>query len=315
MVAPATAELVSVLIPAHRAGAYLGATLESVAAQTWPHWEILVYEDGKFDDTAVIVRAFAARTQNRVQLLRAETNRGVSRARNALIDAARGAFIAFLDADDLWEPDHLAHSLSLLRSEDTAWSIAGLNLIDPAGRVTRRDLLPPPTELAALPTRLLEHNFILTSGIVARAAVFASGIRFDPALRIGEDLDLCIEFARAGFRPSFSQRTTLNYRKHPVSTTADPVRFPEEFSAVFEKHLGNPLVDRRICLRLLREMLLNVARMTWRRQPQRALAALDRLTRVSRFSPRALAYRLLARLRAGTAAATPATPRATSVSS
>ncbi|HLP02524.1 MAG TPA: hypothetical protein VK163_10915, partial [Opitutaceae bacterium] len=68
-------------------------------------------------------------------------------------------------------------------------------------------------------------------------------------------------------------------------------------------------------LRLLREMLLNVARMTWRRQPQRALAALDRLARVSRFSPRALAYRLLARLRAGTAAATPAAPRASSVSS
>ena len=315
MAAPAPAELVSVLIPAHRAAAYLGATLQSVAAQTWPRWEILVFEDGRFDDTAAIVHAFAARTQNRVELLRAETNHGVSRARNALLEAARGAFIAFLDADDLWEPDHLAHSLALLRSEDTMWSIAGLNLVDPAGRVIRRDLLPPPTELAALPTRLLEHNFVLTSGIVARAEAFADGLRFDPALRIGEDLDLCIGFVRAGFRPSFSQRTTLNYRRHPVSTTADPVRFPEEFSAVFEKHLGNPLVDRRVCRRLLREMLLNVARMTWRRQPRRALAALDRLARISPLSPRAMAYRLLARLRAGTSAATPATPRTSSVSS
>jgi teichuronic acid biosynthesis glycosyltransferase TuaG len=319
MPAPAHAELVSVLIPAYRAAAYLGATLESVAAQTWPHWEVLVFEDGRFDDTAAIVAAFAARTTNRVELLRAETNRGVSLARNALIDAARGAFIAFLDADDLWAPDHLAHSLALLRSENTAWSIAGLNLIDSAGRLTRANLLPPPTPLADLPTRLLRHNFILTSGIVARAGAFTNGIRFDPALRIGEDLDLCIEFARAGFRPSFSRRATLNYRKHPVSTTADPVRFPEEFSVLFEKHLDNPLVERRVCRRLLREMLFNVVRMTWRRQPQRALAALDRLARVSRFSPRALAYRLLARSRTGAvarrSAQAPAAPHTSSLSS
>ncbi len=299
MSAPLQSELVSILIPAHRAAAYLGATLDSVAAQTWSAWEVLVYEDGILDDTATAVTAFAARTANRVELLRSEVNRGVSRARNALLDAARGAFIAFLDADDLWTPDHLAHSLDLLRTEHTAWSISGLHLIDSAGHVTRHNILPTPTPLAALPTRLLEHNFILTSGIVARTEVFAGGIRFDPALRIGEDLDLCIELARAGFQPSFSRRATLHYRKHPVSTTADPVRFPEEFSAVFEKHLANPLVNRGVCRRLLRGMLLDVARMTWRREPRRALGALHRLFRTGRFAPRAWLLWLLARSRAG----------------
>lgn len=310
---PVQPELVSILIPAHRAAAYLGATLDSVAAQTWTAWEILVFEDGCLDNTAAIVSAFADRTANRVGLLRSELNRGVSHARNALLDAARGTFIAFLDADDLWEPEHLAHSLDLMRTEHTAWSIAGLNLIDSAGRVTRHNLLPTPTTLAALPTRLLEHNFILTSGIVARAEVFAHGLRFDPALRIGEDLDLCVAIARAGFEPSFSRRATLNYRKHPVSTTADPVRFPEEFAAVFEKHLANPLVDQRVCRRLLRELLLNVARMTWRRQPRRARAALDRLARVSRFSPRGLAYRLLTTARSS--AAKPAGPHTSTLTS
>lgn len=289
------APLVSVLIPAYRAATYLGETLASVAAQTWPHWEILLFEDGCFDATGEIVQAFAATTGNRVELLRSETNRGVSRARNALLDVARGTHIAFLDADDTWEPEHLAHALERLADEDTSWVIAGLNLIDPAGRVTRRDILPPPTALADLPTRLLEHNFILTSGIVARASVFAGGLRFDPSLRIGEDLDLCIQIAGAGHRPSFSARATLNYRKHPASTTADPVRFPEDFSVLFEKQLGNPAVDRAICRRLLRRMLLTVARMTWRREPRRARQALDRLLRLSRWDPLTWTYWLLAR--------------------
>lgn len=295
--------LVSILIPAHRAARYIGATLASVAAQTWTRWEVLVFEDGVFDDTAEIVGAFAATTAQRVELLRSETNRGVSRARNALLDVARGTHIAFLDADDLWEPDHLAHAVAQLEAEQTDWFIAGLNLIDPAGRVTRHNVLPPPTAPVELPTQLLRHNFILTSGVVARAAVFARGLRFDPALRIGEDLDLCIRIVRSGHRPSFAGHATLNYRKHPVSTTADPVRFPEEFAALFEKYLGDPVVDQRVCRRLLRGMLLNVARMTWRREPRRALAALERLSRVAPVEPRSWPYWLLARFRAGAAPA------------
>lgn len=297
MAAAVPLPLVSILIPAHRAARYLGATLDSVAAQTWSAWEVLVFEDGVFDDTSAVVRAFAARTARRVELLRSETNLGVSRARNTLLDTARGTHIAFLDADDLWEPDHLAHALQLMDAERTDWFIAGLNLIDPAGRSLKRDVLPPPMEPAALPTSLLRHNFILTSGIVARAAIFAGGPRFDTSLKIGEDLDLCIELVRRGHRPSFSPRATLNYRKHPTSTTADPVRFPEEFAAVFEKHLGDPLVEQRLCRRHLRSHLLAVARMTWRTRPQRALAALRRLRRIAPWAPAGWLYSTLAGVR------------------
>jgi glycosyltransferase involved in cell wall biosynthesis len=286
--------LVSIIIPAHRAAAYLAETLESVAAQTWTNWEVLVCEDGRYDNTAEIVSAFSGRFPGRVQFLEHPTNLGVSRARNSLLDAARGSHIAFLDADDTWTANHLAHSLALLQTEGTTWVIGGLNLIDPAGRVTKRDVLPPPTALTEIPTRLLEYNFILTSSIVARAEVFGGGLRFDPALRIGEDLDLCIRMVEAGQRPSFSTRATLNYRKHPVSTTANPVRFAEDFSSLFEKYLGNPVVAQPVCRRILRDMLLNVARMTWRRDPRRALASLRRLFRFDRWSARAWLYRLLA---------------------
>ncbi|HEY9153832.1 MAG TPA: glycosyltransferase family A protein, partial [Opitutaceae bacterium] len=103
--------LVSILIPAYRAGHYIGQTLESIRAQTYTNWEVLVLEDGIFDDTATTVRAFAASVSQPVRLVQREKNAGVSRARNSLLDLAQGEFIAFLDADDLWLPDHLAYSI------------------------------------------------------------------------------------------------------------------------------------------------------------------------------------------------------------
>jgi glycosyltransferase involved in cell wall biosynthesis len=290
---------VSVLIPACRAAAYLGTALASVATQTCNDWEILVFEDGIYDDTAAIVRAFAATTANRVELLRSATNLGVSRARNALLDVARGEYIAFLDADDTWEPDHLALALALLAAAPADWFIGGTNTMDEQGRYLQRDIIPAPRPAAAIPTALLRCNFVLTGAVVVRAEPFARGLRFDPALTIGEDLDLWIGLVAAGCRPVFASRATFNYRKHSASTTADPVRFPEAFSGLFEKHLGDPLVDQRLCRRLLAEMLLNVARMTWRREPARARAALRRLFRCDGWAVRAWPYFLLARLRAG----------------
>jgi hypothetical protein len=139
---------------------------------------------------------------------------------------------------------------------------------------------------------LLQHNFILTGSIVARSVVLEN-LRFDPTLKIGEDLDLWIRFVKAGFKPAFSSQATFNYRKHPTSTTGNTITFPEEFSRVFEKYLGDPAVDQTLCRRSLENMLLNVVRMTWRQQPARARAALARLFRFNRSSPRAWTYRFL----------------------
>jgi glycosyltransferase involved in cell wall biosynthesis len=291
-----TPVLISIVIPAHRAVRYLDETLASVRAQTWSHWEILVCEDGIFDDTAAHVNAFALTTANRVRLFQNQTNRGVSHARNLLLDAVTGEYVAFLDADDLWTPDHLAYSIGLVVAAGADWIIGGLNLIDPEGHLLAADILPPVLPSGEIPTRLLQHNFILTSSIVARVAVFADGLRFDPSLTIGEDLDLCIQILRRGFQPTFSRHATLNYRKHLASTTANAVRFPEEFSRVFEKYLGNAAVDQTICRAGLRDLLSTVARMTWRREPERALKALDRLADVSALSLRNHAYRILALL-------------------
>jgi glycosyltransferase involved in cell wall biosynthesis len=93
---------ISVIIPAYNAATTIRATLDSVLGQTIHPHEILVMDDGSKDDTPSILDAY----KSRITVFR-QTNAGLSKSRNALIDKARGDLIAFLDADDLWHPKYL----------------------------------------------------------------------------------------------------------------------------------------------------------------------------------------------------------------
>lgn len=107
----ARAGLVSVIIPAHDTERFVGRTLESVLRQSHRDIEVIVVDDGSTDGTAAAVEAVAARDP-RVCLLRGP-NRGVSAARNLAIARSRGAWIAPVDADDVWHPDKLARQLGV----------------------------------------------------------------------------------------------------------------------------------------------------------------------------------------------------------
>lgn len=99
---------VSVLIPTYNYGAFLPAAIESVLAQTYTDYEVIVLDDGSTDHTAQIVAAYP-----QVRYLYQE-NAGIAAARNRLLDEARGEFAAFLDADDLWMPEKLERQVSYL---------------------------------------------------------------------------------------------------------------------------------------------------------------------------------------------------------
>ena len=102
--------LVSILIPAFNAAPWIAHTLESVLAQTWPHKEIVVVDDGSTDDTAQVVRRYAS---SNVQLVQ-QPRLGPSAAQNAALRHAHGEFIQRLDADDLLGPDKIARQMARL---------------------------------------------------------------------------------------------------------------------------------------------------------------------------------------------------------
>lgn len=102
--------LVSIITPVYNAARWLPQTLASVQAQSFTNWEHILVDDGSSDGSIALIEA-AARSDSRIHLMRTPRNSGPSLARNLAIQAARGRYIAFLDADDLWLPEKLARSV------------------------------------------------------------------------------------------------------------------------------------------------------------------------------------------------------------
>lgn len=98
---------------------FLGEAIASVLAQTYPNWELFLVDDGSTDGATDIAKAYAARYPDRIRYLEHEghRNRGISASRNVGLAAARGEYVAFLDADDVWLPEKLADQVSLLEGQ------------------------------------------------------------------------------------------------------------------------------------------------------------------------------------------------------
>src|SRR4028118_650117 len=106
--------LVSVVPPCYNYGAYLGETLESLIAQTYPHWECWVIDDGSTDNSADVAQTYAARDR-RIRYVH-QKNSGPAAARNAGLQRCTGDYIQLLDADDLLEPDKFRLQVELMEA-------------------------------------------------------------------------------------------------------------------------------------------------------------------------------------------------------
>ena len=102
--------LISVLIPTYNVGKYLGAALDSVYAQTFGDYEIIVVDDGSTDGTETVIARYPQ------VIYRKCPHRGISATRNECLSLAKGEWLAFLDADDLWHPEKLSRQLAYLQA-------------------------------------------------------------------------------------------------------------------------------------------------------------------------------------------------------
>ncbi len=270
----------SVLIPAYRAGKTIAATLMSVAHQTLCPKEILIYEDGCFDDLANTVTKFAESAPCPIRLLSCPLNGGVSRARNILLREAAGEFIAFLDADDIWAPGHLACAAEAFAAgADVAFS--GVTFIDGSGREIPGRAEPSAQQLADIAPSMFCYNFVqCTSTLSLRRGWIDRVGNFDVTLSHGEDLDLWLRLLAAGAVWQYTGRCSCAYRKHATSAMGQTLLVVERMAAFYEKHLSNPLIPRAARRGALIANRRTQARLNWRRRPAVAAVALHRLIRL-----------------------------------
>ena len=127
-------ELVSVIVPVYNLENFIIQTMDSVLVQTYPHWELLLVEDGSRDNSAgMITEYIAEKGDDRIRLIRQPSNQGAARARNRGLREARGRYIAYLDGDDLWMPEKLEKQIRFMEQKEAAFSFCGYEFADENG--------------------------------------------------------------------------------------------------------------------------------------------------------------------------------------
>ena len=228
---------VSVIIAAHDAERDVGRALESVAAQSYADWEVVVVDDASRDDTAEVARSFGPA----VQVKRLERNVGPAEARNLAVELAGGELVAILDADDFWEPNYLDHQVALLDEARSRGVRVGLAACD--ARLQGPNGYEPETfsdrvgrPLRANITELLRRNFIWASVLMPRAVFLELG-GYDAELPPSEDHDLWLRVMLAGYVVVRTERALGVYTVGPQSLMSDAARSARSEQHVYERAL------------------------------------------------------------------------------
>lgn len=244
--------LVSVIMPAYNVEPYIAAAIESALEQTFDDYEILVVDDGSTDRTASIAAAYGARSE-RIRLI-TQANRGLSAARNAALRAARGAFLALLDGDDIWDPGFLEQQMAVFRERPEVSIVTGNAIClgswrDGQPAQPYPDVRPEPTLLTVLEDE--QAIFVMS---VFRRSVYEGIGGFDEALYTNEDYDYWIRAAAAGFVFARNDEPLGRYRRRNDSLSASDVRMVSGILKVFAKNRplfgGRPaelaVIDRQV---------------------------------------------------------------------
>jgi glycosyltransferase involved in cell wall biosynthesis len=230
---------VEVIIPAYNAARYLPIAIESVVAQTFEDWRILLVDDGSTDDTTQVIAPYRQELGEKLLYLR-KANGGLPAARNTAIRHATAEFLALLDADDIWLPNRLEESLKVFEGRpQVGLSYGYISRVDPDGALidtfaarqcngegwiaphiyTRAVYLPCPT-------------------ITFRKRCVGEIGMFDETMRATEDRDLWLRIALK-YEVALVPHLIAYYRMSPASMTTDSDRMLTAQMQFIDKHYGS----------------------------------------------------------------------------
>jgi len=187
---------VSIILPTFDRLGYLRETVAAVFAQSFTDWELIIGDDGSDEPTRAYLRGLGA--DPRVRTLWLDHAGSPAAARNAALRVARGEYVAFLDSDDLWEPDKISRQLAALRTPPGfAWCYTGFTRIDAAGVVLADEVARrwSPYTGAIFEHILRGEASIRTPSVLAARTLIEAAGAFDETIRACEDFDLWLRLA------------------------------------------------------------------------------------------------------------------------
>jgi glycosyltransferase involved in cell wall biosynthesis len=226
--------MISIIIPTYNPGHYLQPALESIQAQTFSDWEIILVDDGSKTEELTNITALVEKLRGESVAITfiSQQNSGVSVARNRAVEKAKGEFIAFLDNDDLWEPTKLQLQLDALKSNPAAALChTAFDLIDGNGKKSGDGYGGP----ATYQSMLCGQFSVLLSSSVIRRSCWSEGGFFDPFYRYAQDLDVFMMLAR--FHPFvYIPTVETHYRLHSQNASGNYWGTYQEICHAMEKH-------------------------------------------------------------------------------
>lgn len=229
--------LVSIIIPNYNTGRYLPEALASVFAQTYPHYEIIIVDDGSTDETKQILAPY----MERIRFIE-QANAGVSAARNRGLREARGEWILFLDADDKLLPHKLERQLAL---GDAAILHSGWWLIAEDG--TLLEEIKPYDNVPVLNLESwLFWKAVFPAAMLFRRVWLERVGGFDESLRHAEDVDLVLRISAAGGNALWLKEATAQYRQRANSASRKSLNQAESLERVLNKFFAMPDLPVRI---------------------------------------------------------------------
>ncbi|MEO8614567.1 MAG: glycosyltransferase family 2 protein [Luteolibacter sp.] len=216
--------LVSVVIPAFKARNYLADALESVRKQDYRNVEILVIDDASPEPIDDIIATFLQSPgAPGLRVVRHEENLGIAAVRNTGIQSANGEFVALLDHDDLWTPDHLSDLMKGILDNGCDIGFCSAMAFKDSPENWSGTWGPPNGVMDDnVALELFHISYITPSSAVIRKSLLTemNGFRTEPEINACEDLDLWLRIAERRKKFHYSKRSTVFYRNHPSQATS-----------------------------------------------------------------------------------------------
>lgn len=211
--------IVSIVTPTFNRAKYIRLAVESVLAQTERRWELLIVDDGSTDDTATVLQPYLS--DPRINYIY-QSNRGQSAARNVALDKARGAYVGFLDSDDIWFPEKLERQLQLFERHPDAHIVHGdETTIDENGdEISRKNMRRYSGRIT--PQLLADNSVSITTALVRRECFDVMG-GFDPKYGVADDYELWLRFS-ARYSFLYDPGLVAGYRVMPDQISSDKRR-------------------------------------------------------------------------------------------
>jgi teichuronic acid biosynthesis glycosyltransferase TuaG len=202
---PTYTDLVSIITPAFNAASFIGETIKSVIAQTYPNWEMIIAEDCSPDDTLEVIRQWAL-VEPRIKLVAMDFNGGPALARNAALKMAEGRWIAFLDSDDLWLSDKLERSISHAQEYHAALVFTGFRRITADGYATGH--------YVGVPRTLTYHQLLGNTAIATSTVLLDRNVVGDVRMKktYYDDFDCWLQILKRGHLAFGLNEDLMRYR-------------------------------------------------------------------------------------------------------